>query len=119
VSLTFGYNGGLPEGRTVAWGARLIVHQDGRVDFVRDRQSVIGAAEPLRRLLDYLNATDIPIERRIADMLRRGTMRTSVAQDFTVFADGVVIVKANTNASHGYCYVVAYFAQAADEAVRS
>ena len=46
-------------------------------------------------------------------------MRTSVAQEFTVFADGVVIVKANTTASHGYCYVVAYFAQAADEAVRS
>jgi hypothetical protein len=119
VSLTFGYNGGLPEGRTVAWGARLIVDQDGRVDFLHDRQSLIGADEPRRRLLDYLNANDIPIERRIADMLRRGTMRTSVAQDFTVYVDGVVIVKANTNASHGYCYVVAYFAEAAEEAVRS
>jgi hypothetical protein len=119
VSLTFGYNRGLPVGRTVAWGARFIVDQSGHVDFVRDRQSVIGAGEPLQRLLDYLNANDIPIERRIADMLRRGTMRTCVAQDFTVYVDGVVIVKANTNASHGYCYVVAYFAQAADEAVRS
>jgi hypothetical protein len=119
VNLTFGYNAGLPEGRTVAWGARLIVNQDGRVDFVRERQSVIGADEPLQRLLDHLNANDIPIERRIADMLQRGVMRTSVTQDFTIYADGVVIVKANTNASHGYCYVVAYFAEAADEAVRS
>jgi len=30
VSLTFGYNAGLPGDRTVAWGARLIVTQDGQ-----------------------------------------------------------------------------------------
>ena len=118
MSLSFGYNAGLPEGRTVAWGARLIVDQGGHVDFVPDRQSLIGAEEPRRRLLDYLNGNDIPIERRIADMLQRGVMRTAVAQEFTVYADGVVIVKANTNASHGYCYVVAYFVKANDEAVR-
>ncbi len=119
MSLTFGYNAGLPDGRTVACGARLIVTQDGHVDFVHDRQDTIGAEEPRRRLLDYLNGNDIPIERRIADMLRRSVMRTSVAQEFTVYTDGVVVVKANTNASHGYCYVVAFFAQATDEVVRS
>ncbi len=119
MSLQFGYNAGLPAGRTVAWVARLIVTQDGQVDFVHDRQDTIGPQEPRRRLLDYLNGNDIPIERRIADMLRRGVMRTSVAQKFTVYTDGVIVIKANTNASHGYCYVVAYFAQAADEAVRS
>jgi len=118
VSLSFGYNGGLPQGRTVAWGARLIVDQDGHVDFVHDRQSAIGPDEPRQRLLNYLNGNDIPIERRIADMLRRGVIRTSVAQEFTVYTDDVVVVKANTNASHGYCYVVAYFVNAADEAVR-
>ena len=80
MSLTFGYNAGLPDG-TVAWGARLIVTQDGHVDFVHDRQGTIGAEEPRRRLLAYLNGNDIPIERRIADMLQRGVMRTSVAQE--------------------------------------
>lgn len=105
--------------RAVAWGARLIVDEGGHVDFVHDRQSQIGADQPLQRLLDYLNANDIPTERRIADMLQRRVMRTSVAQDFTIYADGVVIVRANTNGSCGYCYVVAYFAQTADEAVRS
>jgi hypothetical protein len=119
VSLPFGYNAGLPDGRTVAWGARLIVTQDGQVDFLHDRQSAIGAEEPRQRLLGHLNGNDIPIERRIADLLRRSVMRTSVAQDFTVYTDHVVVVKANTNASHGYCYVVAYFVRAADEAVRS
>ena len=119
MSLTFGYNAGLPGDRTVAWGARLIVTQDGHVDFVHDRQGTVGAEEPLQRLLDHLNGNDIPIERRIADMLRRGVMRTSVAQEFIVHTDGVVVIKANTNASHGYCYVVAYFAEAAAEAVRS
>ena len=29
MSLSFGYNTGLPQGRTVAWGARLIVDQGG------------------------------------------------------------------------------------------
>ena len=119
MSLTFGYNAGLPQGRTVAWGARFIVDQNGHVDFVHDRQSAIGPDEPRRRLLDYLNGNDIPIERRIADMLQRGVMRTSVAQDFTVYADGIVVIKANTLASHGYCYVVAYFADAGDDVARS
>jgi hypothetical protein len=118
VTLPFGYNAGLPEGRTVAWGARLIVTQDGGVDFVADRQSAIGPEEPRRRLLDYLTGNDIPLERRISEMLRRRVMRTSVAQDFTVYSDGVVVVQANTNASYGYCYVVAYFADPADEAAR-
>jgi len=114
----FGYNAGLPVDRTVAWGARLIVTQDGHVDFVYDRQAAIGAEEPRRRLLDHLNGNAVPIERIIGDLLRRGEMRIAVAQEFTVYADSVVVVKANTNASYGYCYVVAYFAQAADEAVR-
>ena len=118
ASVPFGYNAGLPAGRTVAWGARLIVTQDGHVDFVYDRQGVIGEEEPRRRLLDYLNGNAIPIERVIADLLRRGVMQTAVAQEFTVHADSVVVVKANTNASHGYCYVVAYFVNTDDEAVR-
>jgi hypothetical protein len=119
MSLRFGYNAGLPGDRTVAWGARLIVTQDGHVDFVHDRQDTIGAEEPRRRLLEHLNGNDISIERRIADMLRRGVMRTSVAQELTVYTDGVVVIKANTNASHGYCYIVAFFTEAAAEAVRS
>jgi hypothetical protein len=45
-------------------------------------------------------------------------MHTRVAEEFTLHADEVVEVKANTNASAGYCYVVAYFAQVADEEVR-
>ncbi len=117
-SVPFRYNAGLPEGRTIAWGARLIVTQDGHVDFVYDRQGAIGAEEPRRRLLDYLNGKAIPVGRVIGDLLRRGVMRTSIAQEFTVYADSVVVVKANTNANYGYCYVVAYFAQVADEAVR-
>jgi hypothetical protein len=92
VRLTLGYNAGLPDDRTVAWGARFIVDQGGHVDFVYDRQGVIGPHEPRRPRLDYLNGNAIPIERRIADLLRRGTIRTSVAQDFTAYADAVVIV---------------------------
>jgi hypothetical protein len=119
VRLQFGHNAGLPDDRTVAWGARLIVTQQGHVDFVHDRQSVIGAEEPRRRLLDHLNGHEIPIERLISNLLRRDVMDTRVAQEFTIHADGVVVIKASTNASAGYCYVVAYFADATAEAPRS
>jgi hypothetical protein len=118
MSLAFGYNAGLPPDRTVAWGARLIVTQQGDVDFVHDRQDAIGAEEPRRRLLANLSATKPPLEQLVSRLLRRGAMRTGIAQEFTVYADDVVVIKANTNGSGGYCYVVAYFAQPADEAVR-
>ena len=118
MTLTVGYNAGLPADRTVAWGARLIVTQAGDVDVVHDRLSAVGADEPLARLFLHLNALDPRLDERISRLLRDGTMQTRVAEELTVHADDVIVVKANTNASFGYCYVVAYFMQAADEAVR-
>lgn len=40
--LPFGQDSLLPEGCLTAWGARLIVDQDGYVDFVPDRQGAAG-----------------------------------------------------------------------------
>jgi hypothetical protein len=118
VTLSFGYNAGLPADRTVAWGARLIVTQGGDVDVVPDRLSAMGDDEPLARLFLHLNGLDPRLDERISRLLRDGKMQTRVAEELTVHADDVVIINANTNASHGYCYVVAYFAQAAAEAVQ-
>jgi hypothetical protein len=116
--LQFGYNRGLPPGRTVAWGARLIVTQSGSVDLVHDRQAAIGADEPLARLLAHLNGLDPYFTERISRLLRDGAMQTRTAEELTVHTDDVVVIVANTNASYGYCYVVAYFADPAAEQVR-
>ena len=64
-----------------------------------------------RRLVDHLNMLDPSFLDRISRLLREGVMRTGTAEDFVVHSDEVVIVRANTNASCGYCYVVAYLAQ--------
>ncbi|TMC01218.1 MAG: hypothetical protein E6J41_33390 [Chloroflexi bacterium] len=56
---------------------------------------------------------------RISRLLRDDVMRTGIAEDFVVHSDQVVIVRANTNASFGSCYVVAYFVNPEDEQVRS
>ncbi len=118
-TLEFGYRPGLPAGRTVAWGARLIVTQSGDVDLVHDRQDAIGPDEPRARLVAHLNALNPGLRQLISNLLRSGAMHTRVAQEFAVHEDDVVLIKANTNASAGYCYVVAYFARADAEAVRS
>jgi hypothetical protein len=118
-TLEFGYRRGLPAGRTVAWGARLIVTQAGDVDLIHDRQDAIGAEEPLDRLLAHLNGLDTGLRQLIAALLRSGDMQTRVAQELVVHQDDVIVIKANTNASAGYCYVVAYFARADAEAARS
>jgi hypothetical protein len=118
MTLAFGYHRGLPAGRSVAWGARLIVDQAGHVDLVPDRQSAIGPGEPLERLLRHLNRMSPGLQQLISDLLRSGAMHTRRAEELVVHQDDVVVIKANTNASAGYCYVVAYFTDPACEAVR-
>ena len=118
MRLQFGYHRGLPADRKVAWGARLIVTQGGDVDLVHDRQDVIGDQEPRRRLLDHLNALDPSLRQLISGLLRSGAMQTRRADELVVHQDDVVTVRANTNASAGYCCVVAYFSRLADETAR-
>jgi hypothetical protein len=109
-NLRFGYNQGRPPGNELAWGARLIVTQDGAVDFVWDRQDCVGPDGERQMLLDYL--ADVVADRpwvHITTLLKSGEMQTRAAREFVVYEDSTVTMKANTNASCGYCYVVAYF----------
>lgn len=108
-TLRFGYNAGLPAGVTTAWGARAIITQQGDVDLLPDRQSVIGEPEAVDALLRALNGGILATCTGLASrMLRDGVMSTRRAREFLLYADEAVTVKANTNASHGYLYVVAY-----------
>lgn len=107
--LEFGYDAGLPEDVTVAWGACTIVTQSGFVDIVHDRQGTFGGKAATRALLATLNEN---VNRRwigaATALLAAGIMRTREAGEFILTRTDGVIVKANTKGSGGYLYVCAY-----------
>lgn len=107
--LAFGYNPGLA-GATCAWGARWIIHQDGDVDFVPDRQDCIGSAAAKAELLSWLNGT---VKNQPNDVLREllqnHQLSTRETKEVVLYEDERGIVLGNPNASAGYFYVVARF----------
>lgn len=107
-NLPYGLNQAVPAESRTAWGARLIVNQNGHVDLVHDRQ---GAAGEDRAALLALMITQLPLGTlldRITDLLRSGEMDTRVDRDFLIFQDDQIEAHANTNASAGYCYVAVF-----------
>lgn len=112
TTLAWGYNPGLPPGCTVAWGCRAIVTQDGAVDMLPDRQSLMGSDADKARLTAHLNEVGMaPWKNAAARLLQLGEMRTREASEHILFDDGTVRIVGNTLASHGYLYVAAYFTQ--------
>lgn len=99
----------VPDNALAAWGARLIVTQDGGVDFLWDRQGS-DEGEHSRDLLNMLDKRLNVIELRkiIGDLLVSYDMQTRQAEDFILYLDDRLVIHANTNASAGYCYVTAW-----------
>lgn len=108
LQLDFGLNEMVPEGAPVAWGARLIVTQDGCVDLPPDRQGAAG--EGRQEFLALLDAqAHLPtLLNAIRNLLAGGRMNTRIAEDFVIFRNDKVEVHANTNGSAGYCYLAAF-----------
>lgn len=102
--LSWGYNAGLPERFTAAWGARAIYHGDGFVDVVPDRTDRLGSETCVSLLTTRL--MDAPWREAIRDLDRKP--RPNVAEEFTVYDRRGLAVKVNTLASYGYLHVVAY-----------
>jgi hypothetical protein len=108
--LKFGYSEGLPSDRTVAWGARLIVTQDGSVDMVWDRQDIIGEEAARQRLHNYLVPSVLAvIVDSISVLLKTGKLLARERKEVKVFQNSMITCVGNCNASHGYCYIVVYF----------
>jgi len=109
VRLGYGYNPGLPQDVSVAWGARAITTSTGGVDFVHDRQSAFGPRERVRKLAQVLNGgvNDRWMSAASA-LLDAGIMSPSSAAEFVLTRTDGVIVKGNTLGSGGYLYVCAY-----------
>lgn len=104
--LSYGATALVPADVSVAWGARLIVSQDGYTDLVWNRQSSIGDDDAANALCDKLNRA--PWRKNLETMLLNYTVRTDKAEDVTVFEDDDIIVRGNTNGSYGYFYVAAW-----------
>lgn len=112
----------VPPDAIAAWGARLIVTQDGDVDMLPDRQGSDGGphANSLFQALD----DRFPASRMtglVSELLRGDFYRTDVpgvtlfiqmstreGEDFVLYLDERLVVHANTNGSAGYCYVTAW-----------
>lgn len=99
----------VPDSAIAAWGARLIVTQDGEVDMLPDRQGSDDGPHA-DELLTLLNERfTIPTMRDIlGELLVRYEMSTREGEDFILFMDDRMVVHANTNGSAGYCYVTAW-----------
>jgi len=99
----------VPSTALAAWGARLIVTQNGDVDFLPDRQGS-DEGEHSSDLLAVLNERfPVPTMRDLLGVLLRCyDMQTRQAEDFIIYMDDRLTVHANTSGSYGYCYVTAW-----------
>lgn len=112
MKLGFGYNAGLPDDAQAAWGARIIVTQDGAVDILWDRTDCVPEDNERVRtdFLELLSGRypNTQLRTDIADRLRSGEIKTREAAEVELYDDAEVRVVGNSNASAGYFYVTAY-----------
>lgn len=115
--LTFGYKRGVPPHVGTAWGCRALVEQSGMVDVLWDRVDLAGPDQV--QLAEHLNHhVGAAWRERASELLRAQVMRTNRDQEFVLYEDPVVVIKGNTQGSHGYLYVCAYLRPRCDALTR-
>jgi len=108
AQLQYGRNYGVPD-VTTAWGARAILHQQGGVDIVHDRQGGDGPRKA--ELMAYLNEK-FPwgkLQTRVDELLYKGALKPDSDELVVLFADDQVKLVGSPNASYGYLYMRAWF----------
>jgi hypothetical protein len=107
--LAFGYNQGLADDVTAAWGCRMIVDQDGYTDYLANRSDVFGTDAEKEALFAFLNGGAMKAARENAsELLKSYTMKTREREEFVLYEDDAGKIVGNTNASAGYLYVAAF-----------
>jgi hypothetical protein len=96
----------VPDNAQAAWGARLIITQTGDVDIVHDRQHAVGDDAPVDTLLHHLNK--VGWRDNLSAMLKSGAVSTRERAEVTVYQDDLIMVRGNSNGSHGYFYAAAW-----------
>lgn len=115
--LSFSYPRGVPPHVCTAWGCRALVEQSGMVDVLWDRVDLAGPDQV--QLAEHLNHhVGAAWCERASELLRTKVMRTDRDQEFVLYEDPVVVIKGNTQRSHGYLYVCAYLHSRCDALTR-
>ena len=100
----------LPERITTGWGGRAI---DGGVNgfsLLWDRQSAKGDMGIRKDIADKLNGGAMKAAMDVwAHLYKEGEVSQSEFEEVTLYEDPTFIVRGNSNASHGYVYVAAWF----------
>ena len=108
MTLQYGAQWLVPDDAPAAWGARIIVSQDGLVDIVWDRTDLEG---PRKKDLVNKLESNFPMDmlrQVIRSKLLAGEITTNGAIDLVLFEDDELCVAGNTNGSCGYFYVAAW-----------
>lgn len=99
-TLAFGYNAGIPDDVTTAWGARLIAPND----LLWDRQDLVADGDDAKKtLVEWLNGGAI---RAALDQL--GKRGYPDGEPFVVYEDERGRIVGNTNRSGGYVYLAGW-----------
>ena len=106
-SLTFGLSSAVPPEAKAAWGARLIFRESSRGKFciLYDRQSAVGDKEHKEELGRVLNLKAL---KEAAEMWQTVSPGESDREEYLLYDDGRVRMKASPNGSYGYIYVAAW-----------
>jgi hypothetical protein len=131
--LEFGYNAGLPPDCTCAWGARAILEENHnwdkyhytkngtprkrippegrmyRISLCYDRESVFGDEASIARLVAVLNKNFPAIILAAQIALEDGPLDYGIPGEADIWSGEGVRVVANSNGSHGYLYMCAFF----------
>ncbi len=98
-----------PAGSPAVWGARAIDDRD-TFGTLRDRQGIVGDPGAVAALIDLLNnhGALAHAQKVWAVLKRQGEVQRDEGRRVVLIDHPVLRIEADTNASHGYVYVVAY-----------
>lgn len=92
----------------VAWGARGIVRGD-TIDLVPDRMTWHGTTRGKNAFRAKLNAgATKSMLARFTELRSEGKLQSDESATYILFEGDGLIIKANTRASHGHVYIIAY-----------
>lgn len=93
----------------VAWGARAIYSPGSGFSLVHDRQGFWGDKGLINPFLDLLNDGRLgEAKKNCQSLVEDLKMQKDKSETFVIFEDDRLVIKANTRASYGYVYLIAY-----------
>ena len=111
ISVPYSGTWEVPDSVTFAWGARLIITQQGDTDLLWDRQGATAEVAPAAwtSLSNWLDGGAIKHARSaLSQMLAEYRLSTRETREVVLYGDDKGIIMGNPRSSAGYCYILAY-----------